>query len=87
MKRRDPTQFVFALDVLFFLLMVPVAWVLGCQRKPVRADVTIPLRCLHEMTVTDFSKPCVQVHGKPNEAMCDKVHIRFACVDYSNSGK
>jgi hypothetical protein len=83
MNRRDARCFVFAFDVLFFALMIPVALVMGCHAHKRVNAVTIPPRCMHAITIDDFSKPCEPVHGKPNEGMCDRVHIRFACVDYT----
>jgi len=52
---------------------------LGCaaHKKP---QAVIPLRCLHELTVTDFADKCVEIG--PNQAVCNKVKIRFACVSY-----
>jgi CDP-diacylglycerol pyrophosphatase len=56
----------------------------GCRaaQKPI---TVVPNRCMHQMTVTDFSKPCIQIPGQPNEALCDKVHIHFACLEYRAS--
>lgn len=84
MNSRDARIFVLACDVFLFLMMLVVGLALGCASAGFRgAHATIPKQCMHSITVDDFTKPCNVIPGKPNEALCDKVHIRFACLDYT----
>ena len=60
-------------------LMLALALALvGCSEQ--KSRVSIPLNCINPIKITDFEKQCKPVHGHPDEATCDAVHIRFTCV-------
>jgi hypothetical protein len=78
-------RFCAGISNLLLWTILGVLGFIGCaEHKAYRSNVAlIPKRCMHAITVDDFTQPCREVKGKPNEALCDKVHIRFACLDYS----
>lgn len=64
-----------------FLVFV-IYMLCGCGlRKPIKADAAVPTHCITGMRMTKQSvcKTTVQ----PDWALCDKVEVRYECVDYS----
>lgn len=70
------------LHILSIASLVCALVIVGAAVPKCKTCAIVPPECMHQITITDFGKPCRQDSKNPNVAHCDDVTIRFACVKY-----